>query len=80
MKMTELRKNYPELILAGGIDNTGTMINGPLERIQAEAREIIDMGRDGGVIIGSGYTGPDISLQNFAAYHEVCLAYGDFDV
>jgi uroporphyrinogen-III decarboxylase len=80
MKVPELRKRYPKLILTGGMDNTGTLIEGPLERIQAEAREVIDIGRDGGVIIGSGYTGPDISLQNFAAYHKVCMTYGDFEV
>ena len=54
MKMAELRKLYPGLILTGGMDNTETLINGPLERIQAETRQIIDVGRDGGVLIGSG--------------------------
>jgi hypothetical protein len=78
MKVVELRKRYPRLILAGGMDNTRSLINGPIKRIQAEAREIIDVGRDGGVLIGSGYTGPDIPLENFAAYHEMCMAYGNF--
>jgi uroporphyrinogen decarboxylase len=76
MKVPELRKRYPKLILTGGMDNTGTLIDGPIEKIQAETREIIDVGRDGGVIIGSGYIGPDIPLKNFAAYHEECLTYG----
>lgn len=79
MKVVELRKRYPRLILTGGMDNTGTLINGPIEKIQAETREIIDAGRNGGVLIGSGYTGPDISLENFAAYHEVCMTYGGFE-
>jgi uroporphyrinogen-III decarboxylase len=79
MKMAELRKCYPELILTGGMDNTGTMIQGPLERIRVETREIIDIGRDGGIIIGSGYTGPDIPLENFVAYHEMCMTHGNFE-
>lgn len=79
MKMAELRKRYPGLILTGGMDNTDTLINGPIERIQSEAREIIDVGRDGGVLIGSGSIGPEVSLENFAAYAEVCGTYGNFE-
>lgn len=78
MKVAELRKRYPRLILAGGMDNSGTLINGPAEKIQAEAREIIDVGRDGGVLIGSGYIGPDVPLENYAAYHETVLTCGNF--
>jgi uroporphyrinogen decarboxylase len=79
MKVSELRQRYPRLILTGGMDNTGTLINGPIEAIQAETRQIIDVARDGGVLIGSGATGPDISLENFAAYHQVCMTYGNFE-
>ncbi|MEA3336138.1 MAG: uroporphyrinogen decarboxylase family protein [Chloroflexota bacterium] len=78
MKVVELRKCYPKLILAGGMDNSGILINGPIEEIQASTREIIDVARDGGVLIGSGSIGPDISLENYAAYHEVCMTYGNF--
>ena len=80
MNVAALRRRYPELILTGGMDNTRTLINGPIEKIEAETREIIDVGRDGGVIIGSAYTGPDISLENFAVYHEVCATYGNFEM
>lgn len=79
MKVVELRKRYPKLILAGGMDNTGVLINGPIEKIQASTREIIDVASDGGAIIGSGSIGPDISLENYAAYHEVCMTYGNFE-
>jgi uroporphyrinogen-III decarboxylase len=78
MQVDELRKRYPRLILAGGMDNSGTLINGPIDRIQAEARQIIDIGRDGGVLIGSGYIGPDVSLENYAAYHKICVTDGSF--
>ncbi len=76
MRIPELRKRYPKLILAGGMDNTGTLINGPVGKIEAETREIIDAGRDGGVLIGSGYIGPDTPLRHFAAYHTTCMTYG----
>lgn len=78
MDIVEIRRTFPKLILVGGMDNCDTLVNGPIARIQAEAREIIDLARDGGVIIGAHSIGPDISLENFVAYHETCLKYGDF--
>ncbi|MFB3891533.1 MAG: uroporphyrinogen decarboxylase family protein [Phycisphaerae bacterium] len=78
MDIAEIRRSFPRLILVGGMDNSDTLVNGPAVRIQAEARRIIDLGRDGGVIIGAHSIGPDISLNHFQAYHETCLDYGDF--
>jgi uroporphyrinogen-III decarboxylase len=78
MKVAELRLKYPHLILAGGMDNTGTLVHGPRQQIEEEARAIIDVGRDGGVIIGSASIGPDVPLENFAAYHTICQTYGAF--
>ena len=75
MEIVEIRKQYPNLILAGGMCNTDTLINGPIARIQAEAREIIDLGRDGGTIIGTHSVSPEIPLAHFRAYHETCLTY-----
>jgi uroporphyrinogen-III decarboxylase len=73
-----LRKDYPRLILTGGMDNTGTLIHGPPSRIQAEARELIDLGRDGGLIIGTHSISPEIPVEHFAAYDQVCRTYGHF--
>jgi uroporphyrinogen decarboxylase len=78
MDIVEIRRKFPKLILAGGMDNSDALINGPVDRIQAQARQIIDLGRDGGVIIGAHSIGPDVPLENFAAYHEMCLTVGDF--
>jgi uroporphyrinogen-III decarboxylase len=78
MDIAEIRRSFPRLILAGGMDNCGTLVNGPAERIRAQARRIIDLGRDGGVVICGHSIGPDISIENFAAYHQTCLTYGDF--
>jgi len=78
MDVVDLRRRYPNLILTGGLDNTGTLIRGPIERIEAETRAIIDIGRDGGVIIGSGYIGPEIPLEHYAVYRRACDTYGAF--
>lgn len=45
MEMLLLRRRYPRLILAGGMCNTHTLICGSRDQIEAEAREIIDLGR-----------------------------------
>jgi hypothetical protein len=76
MDITRIRRQYPRLILTGGMCNTRTLVRGTRAEIEAEAREIIDLGRDGGVIIGTHSVSPEIPLANFAVYHEFCLRYG----
>jgi hypothetical protein len=76
-RVTELRRRYPRLILTGGMDNTGTLVHGPPKKIRAETLEILEVGQDGGLIIGSGYTGPNIPLKPFRIYHETCLSCMD---
>ena len=78
MDLVKLREKFPKLVLIGGMDNTNTLINGPISRIEAEAREIIDAGREGGVVIGTHSISPEIPLENFAAYDRVCRTYGNF--
>ncbi len=78
MDALELRKKYPHLILTGGMCNTDTLVNGPIARIQKEAHQLIDLGRDGGLIIGTHSVSPEIPLENFAAYDDICRTYGIF--
>jgi uroporphyrinogen decarboxylase len=78
MDPTEIRKRYPRLILAGGMDNSDALIRGPTERIRAQTRELIDLGRDGGLVIGAHSISPEVPIEHFAAYHDTCLKYGDF--
>ena len=73
-----IRRKFPRLVLIGGMDNTDTLIRGPVENIEAQARELIDMGRDGGVVIGTHSISPEIPLEHFAVYDRICKTYGDF--
>jgi uroporphyrinogen-III decarboxylase len=73
-----LRKKYPRLILTGGMDNTDTLIHGPIERIVKEAKDLIDLGAEGGLVIGTHSISPEISLENFLAYDRTCMTYGNF--
>jgi len=76
MDPAALRARYPRLILAGGMCNSDTLINGPVARIEAEARALIDLGRDGGLIIGTHSVSPEVPLEHFAAYDAACRTYG----
>ena len=78
MDITRIRTQYPKLALAGGMCNTDTLMNGPISKIVAEAREIINLGRYGGLIIGTHSISPEIPLEHFVAYHDTCLQYGVF--
>ncbi len=78
MDIAEIRRRYPNLILTGGMDNTETLIKGPAERIEREAKVIIDLGRDGGVVIGTHSISPEIPLENFELYDRICANYGVF--
>lgn len=78
MDVAAIRRRFPRLVLVGGMDNTETLIHGPISKIEAEAKEIIDLGRHGGIAIGTHSISPEIPLEHFAAYHRVCRTYGDF--
>jgi len=76
MDMVRLRRSYPRLILTGGMCNTCTLLKGPLSRIEAEAREIIELGRSGGVVIGTHSISPEVPLEHYVAYRRVCETFG----
>lgn len=79
MDAAAIRNRYPHLILTGGMCNTDTLVNGPANRIGKEARELIDLGRNGGFVIGTHSISPEIPLKHFEVYHRTCLTYGNFE-
>jgi len=78
MDPTLIRARHPHLVLIGGMCNTDVLLNGPPERIEREARQLIDMGRRGGFVIGTHSISPEVPLGHFEVYHRTCLEYGDF--
>jgi uroporphyrinogen-III decarboxylase len=72
MAIEVIRRRYPRLVLTGGMCNTDTLLNGPLSRIRDEARTILDLGRDGGIVIGTHSISPEVPADHFAAYLEEC--------
>ena len=79
MDAAVLRWRYPRLVLTGGMCNTDTLVKGPITKIQTEAKELIDLGREGGLVIGTHSVSHEIPLEHFAAYDMVCRTYGNFN-
>jgi len=73
-----LRVRYPQLILTGGMCNTRTLPLGTSVEIENEARTLIELGRDGGFVIGTHSVSPEIPLESFATYQRACETHGDF--
>jgi len=73
-----IRCRYPRLILTGGMCNTHTLVHGPAAAVEAEARELIDLGEEGGLVIGTHSISPEIPLEHYQAYHHTCRTYGDY--
>jgi len=78
MAIEEIRRRYPRLVLTGGMCNTHTLVEGPVSKVREEARRIIDLGREGGIVIGTHSVSPEIPIEHFAAYVEECERYGRF--
>ncbi len=60
------------------MDNTHSLIHGPIGRIEKEAKDLIDLGAEGGLVIGTHSISPEIPLENFLAYDRTCKTYGNF--
>mgnify|MGYP000468801893 CR=1 FL=1 len=73
-----LQQKYPGLSFIGGMCNSHVLPEGPEERIREQAREIIEVARDGGVIIGAHSIGPDIPVSHYMHYHRTVKEEGDF--
>jgi hypothetical protein len=62
----------------GGMCNTHTLVNGPASQVEAEARALIDLSQEGGLVIGTHSISPEIPLELYEAYHRTCQTYGHY--
>ncbi len=75
MDLIRLKRQYGDrLALIGGMCNAVALPQGPIDRIVADARAILEAGRDGGVIIGAHSIGSDIPVEHYDAYHAEVMA------
>jgi uroporphyrinogen decarboxylase len=69
-----LKEKYGrKLSYIGGMCNARVLPFGTKAEIKKQATEIIEAGKDGGVIIGAHSIGPDIPVQNYVFYHETVM-------
>ena len=79
MSIREIRRKYgTKIACVGGMCNSVVLPFGSREEIIASTREILDIAREGGVIIGAHSIGPDIPTANYQAYADTVLEEGDW--
>lgn len=73
MSIEALKKKYGEkLRYIGGMCNSDVLVNGPKERIVDQARNIIELAKDGGVVIGTHSVGVDIRFGTIWPIMRLC--------
>ena len=69
INLFELRKKYAQrVVFFGGVCNTRILPRGDKTEIEAFVRPLIELGRDGGLIIGTHSIGDDTPLSSYDYY------------
>jgi uroporphyrinogen decarboxylase len=75
MDAESIRRRYPQLVLWGGVDNAELLVRGDPQRVRRRILQLIDLGRDGGLLIGStGQIHPGCQLENLLSMIETVRA------
>jgi len=76
MDIYDIRKQYPNLILAGGVDVTHLLPFGTPDEVRRETRRMInETGAEGRLLIGSSTeVGNDVPLANYLAFRDEVFA------
>ena len=74
-----LRERYEDrIVFFGGSCNTRVLPKGDPVEIEAMVKELAELGRDGGLVVGSASIGDDISPQSYDYYIRMLEKYGDY--
>jgi uroporphyrinogen decarboxylase len=66
MDVVALRKRYGrQLALLGGLDNAHILPRGSDAEVEAHVHRVLEVGQDGGLVIGAHSIGPDISVARY---------------
>jgi len=82
MRLDELRKTFPNLILWGNVDCANTLVFGPEEKVVFETiQNIIWSGPGGGYILGSSNTiHPNVKAKYFITMLNIAKKYGRYPI
>lgn len=79
MDLVKIKKIFKNrLTLVGGMCNAFVLPSGNKDLIKEKVIEIIDAGKEGGVIIGSHSIGTDISMDDYIYYRGLVQELGNF--
>jgi uroporphyrinogen decarboxylase len=79
LDLIKLRKKYgKKMVLCGGVCNTQILPRGDKKEIEAHVRPLIELGREGGVIIGQASIGDDVSPEAYDFYISLVKKYGNY--
>lgn len=77
--LLELHKRYGrKIVFFGGICNTKILPSGDKRKIEAHVRPLIELGREGGLVIGTHTIGDDISIETYDSYISLLDKYANY--
>jgi len=77
MDVVTLRGKYGrKVLLIGGVCNTQILPHGSRREIEAHVRPMLEMGRDGGLVLGAASISGDVPPESYEYYHSLCLKHG----
>jgi len=69
LDLVELRQTFGrKIVFFGGVCNSVILPGGNWEEIEAHVRALLELGRDGGLVIGTHSIGNDISVETYDYY------------
>lgn len=77
LDLVRLRERYgKKIVFLGGVCNTRILPQGDKREIEAHIRPLIELGREGGLVIGSASIGDDIAPETYDYYMGLLDRYG----
>ncbi len=79
MDVVQLRERYGrKILLMGGVCNTRILPHGSKRQIEAHVRPLLELGREGGLVLGAASISGDIAPAAYDYYHSLCQRYGRY--
>jgi hypothetical protein len=79
LDLIKLREKYGrKIVFCGGVCNKFILPRGNKKEIEAHVRPLIELGRDGGLVIGQASIGDDVEPEAYDYYMSLVKKYGDF--
>jgi hypothetical protein len=79
LDLIKLREKYGrKIVFCGGVCNKYILPKGNKKEIEAHVRPLIELGRDGGLIIGQASIGDDVEPEAYDYYMSLVKKYGNY--